>query len=737
MKALKMTLKFCGPVLTSGLGATRLGLDAEAYRSDSGQRVIAASHVRGQLREALVELLAMAATTEVREAEDFLLRLEAAAGMVFGRPDDRTADGVSSGRRGVVRVEDLRLGAAPGDAAEVGSATLEPWDAKDVVVSIDASASGMQTRVAIDGETGTARRGALAFVETPGYGEVTQYAGVVRVLDPVPPDVGLSADELLDVLGWCAHWMRFVGKNTSSGWGQIAGRALDPDPTKSSLELPALLGKLWSASANAVGSGGATAAPVVDEVAPAASDVRFEVALVLHEPVLVADGHAGANVFEGREDVPGSVLRRAMADVLLREAGQREGGWIDEALAAAFDKAGKPASAALCRRFNAVQVGFALPAAMGLTARPRPLPATAVVVEFTPEELAAWIAAGGDNDGASKGKVAGDALWALAEKPDDLAAAVTTVLEAVAGRASFVLETKVTNVSWSGMSAPRTLRTHVAKNRRTGSAREGHLYSTRPISPVRREGGKAERTVLVAPVSCPAALADEVRRVLAQVRRVGKSTGKGYGRVVVRELPAAGDAQPQTGQAPDWVARLRQWQELRSGGVWNPAGDKPIEVPVLLVTDAALLPVVDIAVATNLKEHYSEAWAEVLADANAGQGLVAGEEVTAELALACHRLWGGATAAGTGALPPTVLTKAGATFLLKFTGVGFERVVELMTPVALRGAQRNSVLEALGQAWCRYVPLRALNGYGEVVIAPTEHTDIPLGWSGQKKEDGQ
>ena len=687
MNTLQMTLGFDGPVLTAGVGAHRVGLDAEMRRDSAGRTMIPGSHVRGRIREALEELLLMADPTN---DFDHSTTAHDASAWIFGRPQARTEPKLTS----LLQVDDLILGEPR--AAGSTEAIAQSNDSESLVAlqkrNYRVDASQLQPheasyRVAIDARTGSSREGALAFQEGERLGAKRFFSGELRVvIQQTDLASGLTPDEIMNIIACSAAWMRYIGKQNTAGWGLITSRAIEPAPRVE--ELRQQLHKLWKA-ADSIST--PNTPRTRSAYAPSDGLASIHIAIVLHGPLLVADGTPGLNVFEGRTDIPGSVLRRAMADVILENAGLRRGGWLKDS----YENL-SPKDQEVAKSFDSIRASFAFPVSAeepGEAHLQAPLPASLFAFkdslrtlddDFSDLEATSW----------------SDAIGIL---PDGLESAVDHILHDREVSPVFISSDPS---AWLGQSKNlRTMQTHVAKSRRTGAALDGQLFSSRPLAAFRRdEQGRAidERTRLVATVQCPADLVNDVKRILARVRHLGKAVGSGYGAVRIYSVD-----QPQD----HWQKRLKPlWDRTRNHGY--------LDVPLVLRTETLLLNGWELDLGQCLINPYTEAWQDVLHET----GYPNAKNLQCPVVLATHRLWGGATAMGRGAIPPVLMTRAGSTFVLRFPATDEKQVQKAIDRLARAGVQRASLLSEIDRTWNRVAPFGCDNGYGEIRIAHGRHS---------------
>lgn len=689
MRSLHVRLRFDGPVLSAGVGARRIGLDAEMRHDADGKASIAASHLRGHLREALEELVLQRYAeknpdvlddADGHKLQEARKKVDIAVAHLFGAPADRRPN-----VPGVLRFTDLRIEDGeplPSHAEELVDITYQ--DVRAGLPTIDAPT--VQSRIAINPRTGSVRQAGFALLEAANVGTETWYRARIDVPEKLPGGLGLDADGVLQLLGWAFEWMGHVGKQGSAGWGRIARRELKPE-TDVKGDLLALIDRLFGANQPDVG---------IQEPPPVSSSpvqtadsnepiTTLSVVFVARGPILISDGGANRNVFEGRGDLPGSVIRRALADVLLEAAGRRAGGWIDDTLAEKLDES----LAQVARRFAEVRASFALPLPMGADGSAAP------VIPYP-------TTAAGDKDREPND----DTLLGILAA-EDAVSGMRSEAERIAGTSSDRELLSPAAIRRLADVAPRSAQVHVASSRLLRAAQDGMLYSSRAINPV--YPGQGLRVAFKGTVTCPTAIEGSVRKALARIQRVGKATGRGYGEVRVYTAPPTDDP---------WSQRLDAWnQRLRSK--W-PKAEERLYVPITLVTDALLLPGVagkELTLGARLDAAYLDAWCAIMSDAKFPEL----SAIKLHFVGAFHRLWGGATARGSGAVPPAVLTQAGSTFALSVPLSDAKAMTDALEFIVSTGVERSDVVDALDDRWQRRSPLRRANGYGQIIVCHPHH----------------
>ncbi len=660
MTTLHVTLVTEGPVLSAGLGADLVGLDATMRRDGAERAVLPGSHIRGRVREALGELLA------TLEGIDDPVTVEGKLAPLFGGAPGVDGGGPAS----ALLFGDLTEGGT--SAAQTRSAVLTE-EALDPRKKRGRRRAETRTHVAIDRHSGTARKANLGFVEAGAQGTRRTWQGTVST--PAGGVAGLTEAELCSLIAWGLRLAGAVGRNTMSGWGRVVdvkvGTGADGGVAKLDADrlVPLLMQIGEAAAPTPVAWPARTPAAVAD---PGLQPL--DIAIVLHSPLLVSDGGAVANVFEGRTDIPGSVIRRGLADALLHAAGRRRGGWVDGSLAEDLPADLRP----LAGVFGALRSSFGFaptPDVAGQVDAPvrAPWPASVVI---------------DDNKGTCL-------LRQLADGQADPRLLKHWVADK--GPATHCRQDHVR----------RTLLANVAKDRRTGAGAEGQLFVNRVASDTWQVGDQLERARFYARLWAPADAITALRALLPHVEALGKSIGRGLGRVQIYELPPEASAIPV--EHDGWKARLKTWNDGRSG---------PTEVPVTLVTEALLLDAAGwlggapLVIGTELTDAYTDAWRAVT-------GI---DTLQIAWFSASHRLRGAVTARGRAALPPLVTTLPGSSFLLRVPGMDVAEVAERLDGAANRGIERTGLVKAAEERWKRIVPYQSASGYGQILLAHPIHT---------------
>lgn len=280
MKTLRVEIDIKGPVLTAGLSTPAYGVDTGFQRDLADRFIFPGTLIKGIVVHKLREISA-AAPAHLPEEK---------CNRWFGRATDDARESKSPTPaalepcRGIVRFGDFRL-----DAAE----------------------SKRLTRIAVDIETGSVARGMLQVLETPvGYGEKAIFCG----------DLMIAGDD--DEAGEVGNWVRTalelesaIGSAKSAGFGHIENIRVQP-----------------------VQKAGAAARVASDPAASSGDPVGY--ALEFDEPLLVASQAISGNLFKSSEEIPGGVVKGALARAIEME---RRMGALGEALDRMIIRHAKPA----------------------------------------------------------------------------------------------------------------------------------------------------------------------------------------------------------------------------------------------------------------------------------------------------------------------------------------------------------------------------------------------------------
>jgi hypothetical protein len=534
----------------------------------------------------------------------------------------------------------------------------------------------------------------LAFQEAGEHGAEETWQGFIEI-----EGFGSSDQGHLDVLLWaCLQDMQAfanLGSGRGIGFGKIQRVEISRNGNEpvAAQKLDAIEKALQWVRDCATSQ---AARPTVKPCVPSLADLSasFLVRVTLKSPLVVADYRPLDNLFETRDDIPGSVLKRALADLWPDPSGDvRAGNFVNDP------------------DFDAIQVRFGFPVAdQNEALRPWPYPLTTYAYK-------GW----GWGDAAGTRLPADTLIQDLLKKPRTVTAndrgektkrrLFQPDLDALQG--------------WAPGGRGATFRPdHVLISRtaidpfRQGAA-QAQLFSLRAVAEkhlrrcddgtmVRDASGRPEFVpqVYLFEIRCPENTRDKVEKCLAAVRHLGKATRRGFGEVEVSVQPM--ERPPSDG--------LRE----RLQKFWEATGSNPHRlVPVMLATEALLLPPGKYCrVGQGVKDQYQEVWQKVLARLPGAGNSV---KVTVEALYVRHRLRGGVTASGENNGPPVLLTDPGSVFVLRFDGIEDDRLFPLLSNLERYGAEVPEHVNTVQEAWGCFCPYRALNGYGEVVVCHPIH----------------
>ncbi len=202
----------------------------------------------------------------------------------------------------------------------------------------------LRHRIRIDRKTGCADDGALQVIESPfAAGETIRFSGPVRFYG--------KAEEAANVrqwIEWGLRWTGSLGAERTNGFGRIAKVEVTPSQSDA------------STGASAPGS-------------------ALQFALLPDSPFCLALQRKSGNLFESVSEIPGGVLKGAIARILLLEGNGRMSDPVDSNLGQRV-----PAYAALCRHFEQVRFTHSLPSQEGSEVRPSRPPLSLVKVSRFP-----------------------------------------------------------------------------------------------------------------------------------------------------------------------------------------------------------------------------------------------------------------------------------------------------------------------------------------------------------------
>jgi hypothetical protein len=262
MTALRLEIDIEGPVVTAGLATPAYGVDTGFMRDPDGNFILPGTLVKG----VVVHMLSLISTA----APDRLAESTRIGWFGQGTDDARNLDDgpAQGGRgfepcRGIVHFGDFRL-----------------------VEEKAAEKAARLTRIAVDDATGSVRRGMLQLLESPlDYGEPGTFAGTLTVAG--------SAAEAEQIAVWVRRALELwpaIGAAKSAGFGRITAVRCEPQNE------PRIAGRLAS-----------------DAAACDADRVGYALEFPFADPLLVASQAISGNLFKSSEEIPGGVVKGALA----------------------------------------------------------------------------------------------------------------------------------------------------------------------------------------------------------------------------------------------------------------------------------------------------------------------------------------------------------------------------------------------------------------------------------------
>ena len=327
-----VTLTLRGPVLTTSSAPQEFGIDAPFARNAAGEYYVAGTLVKGKLKEAWKEL-ENACPSELCKWD-----WKRWLGKDPSKEEDWTND------RGLVQFTDFLYAGEDAQEIEKKSAIL--------------------FRIEKDDTTGAVASGQNQMISTPFQSnEPYPFKGRIWSI--------MSDEEAVDLessLRQGLSWIPSIGADHTVGFGVMAGievrRLAETDYKRAS---------------------GWEDAPDSD---------TWWIALKPEGPLVIGGKRVANNIFESQQEIPGGVLKGAIADAILRVNGSK----ARDLAALAQDPT--CAMQELCQEFSKIRVLFAKPAEQGQRNRQNPIPASAVTVGNTNElrDVAVADIRGGRND---------------------------------------------------------------------------------------------------------------------------------------------------------------------------------------------------------------------------------------------------------------------------------------------------------------------------------------------------
>lgn len=279
MRRYKISFIVLGPVLTEATVIGKYGIDSSFARNPDGLPMLAGSHVRGKLRDAL----------------EHLAKLAQQAAKAAGTTSPLTDQDIKNwfGPRANIQPMDDGQKHIKNFGEQRGLIYIG-----DLVADKNGDADGVRARIKIDSKTGVASAGALASWEAPFMsGEQVTFTGTLTV--HASSD---EADKIAPILRKGLGWMLQVGGRRSIGFGQILDATITPVAVHSPV--------IWEEA------GGMGTYPT-----------HWRLVLAFEDPFCIAKPHRDGNTFESESFVPGRVVKGAIATHLSATLGDgTEGG---------------------------------------------------------------------------------------------------------------------------------------------------------------------------------------------------------------------------------------------------------------------------------------------------------------------------------------------------------------------------------------------------------------------------
>jgi hypothetical protein len=307
-----VTLTLRGPVLTTSSAPQEFGIDAPFARNAAGEYYLAGTLVKGKLKEAWKEL------EEVGPDELCKWNWMSWLGKEPSKDEDWTSE------RGLVQFTDFLYAGADAREIEKKTAILYRVEKDDVT---EAVASGQNQMIS------------TPFLSNGLY----QFKGRIW---SIMSDA--EATDLESSLNHGLKWVSSIGADHTVGFGVVA----DIKVTRlAETDYERTIGKVDAPDADVWG-----------------------IALKPEGPLVIVGKRIADNIFESQQEIPGGVLKGALADAILRIYGSSE----RDVAALAQHTACEMLD--LCREFSKIRVLFAKPVEEGQRQRWGPIPASVVTI---------------------------------------------------------------------------------------------------------------------------------------------------------------------------------------------------------------------------------------------------------------------------------------------------------------------------------------------------------------------
>ena len=320
-----------GPFLSRSSTTGGFGVDAVPLRDLDGKALLPGAQVKGLVRAAYHELF----------PEDTAI-------LEFLGPK--------------VDLETIGSEALRPDGWLFGTFTAQSQTSNTNSLEAVGSSSDLFTRIALDGDTGTVKSGALLVAELAvPIGETQCFAGRVTLTARDWKAASVQYQKLRSCLGWIAS----VGSFRSVGFGAVKSVTVKP-----------VHARVWGDAGKSGPApswvGEAVHSSIQPSAAPAARRHGTQTSRLLRvrveEPFCVGERRHDRNVYRSLTYLPGAVLKGALAQQLKRVLGKEARADLTEVKDGDWSR--------LCAVFSDLQFLAAQPVAAGTTTRPLETPAS-------------------------------------------------------------------------------------------------------------------------------------------------------------------------------------------------------------------------------------------------------------------------------------------------------------------------------------------------------------------------
>ncbi|MBK9316277.1 MAG: hypothetical protein IPM55_18845 [Acidobacteria bacterium] len=255
---LKVALRLEGPVLTHSTAAGEYGIDSPMARNKDEKYYLPGTLVKGKLREAMEELHEKASDLFSPDIAD-----------LFGDQtgNEQNARPTVSPRRSRLIFEDF-----------LGETSSE---------------SDNLTRIKIDNQLGSVKKGMLQVMEAPwSSGEAVEFTGSISFFAQDQTE----GDNIRSHIETGLRWITGFGSNRSVGFGRLLNVDIQVDPPTDLL-----------------------ATSAIDDLG---SPERIDLAISPWNPFCVSKHRVSPNIFESEKIIPGNVIKGCIAELWRQLLGQ-------------------------------------------------------------------------------------------------------------------------------------------------------------------------------------------------------------------------------------------------------------------------------------------------------------------------------------------------------------------------------------------------------------------------------